>query len=74
MGGLAFTSMWKGNQPRGGRMSAEQAASATTPATPAAATAPSTPTPVGGIGLGMSALWAVIRGFFSRLFGGEKKA
>ena len=56
------------------RMSAEQAATDTTPATPGAATAPSAPTPVGGIGLGMSALWAVIRAFFSRLFGGEKKA
>lgn len=51
------------------RMSAEQAATAA-PATPS----PAAPTPVGGIGLGMSALWAVIRGFFSRRFGGEKKA
>jgi uncharacterized protein len=40
---------------------------------PAAPTAtPPTPAkPVGGIGLGLSALWATIVGFFRRLFGGK---
>ena len=37
---------------------------------PAQAPAPKTaPTPVGGFGLGLRALWASIRRFFSRLFG-----
>jgi len=30
--------------------------------------------PVGGIGLGLSAIWSVILGFFRRLFGGSKTA
>ena len=29
--------------------------------------------PVGGLRLGLSALWAVLAGFFKRLFGGGKK-
>ena len=37
---------------------------------PAAAPAPAAPKHVGGIGLGLSALWAVIKDFFRRLFGG----
>jgi carbon monoxide dehydrogenase subunit G len=45
-------------------------------ATPAPAPAPaSQPAPakhVGGIGLGLSAIWAVVRNFFRRLFGGGK--
>jgi carbon monoxide dehydrogenase subunit G len=35
----------------------------------AAPTAPAAAKPVGGIGLGLSAIWAVIAGFFGRLFG-----
>jgi uncharacterized protein len=53
-----------------------QAEAPATPAgaEPAAATqaptpAPSTPKAVGGLGLGLRALWAAIRGFFARLFG-----
>jgi carbon monoxide dehydrogenase subunit G len=38
----------------------------TPPPTPAAAK------PVGGIGLGLAAIWSVIKGFFSRLFGGSR--
>ena len=37
---------------------------------PAGAPAPAAPKHVGGIGLGLSALWAVIKDFFRRLFGG----
>ena len=40
---------------------------------PAAARAPAAAKPVGGIGLGLSAIWAVIAGFFRRLFGGGSK-
>ena len=28
--------------------------------------------PVGGIGLGLAALWSMIKGFFARLFGGSR--
>lgn len=53
-------------------------------AEPAAAGAPASPTPaptpppvavakpVGGIGLGLAAIWSIIKDFFSRLFGGGK--
>jgi carbon monoxide dehydrogenase subunit G len=43
-------------------------------AAPAAASAPAPVAPkhVGGIGLGLSAIWAVIKNFFRRLFGGGK--
>lgn len=41
---------------------------------PAATPTSSTAKPVGGIGLGLSAIWAVIRGFFARLFGPAPKA
>jgi carbon monoxide dehydrogenase subunit G len=57
-------------------MQAEQvAAAAGAPAEAAgpAATAPARPAaakPVGGIGLGLSAIWAIVRNFFRRLFGG----
>ena len=59
-------------------MAAEPAAPAATGATgpPSAAQTP-TPVaakPVGGIGLGLSALWATIVGFFRRLFGGGAAA
>ncbi len=30
--------------------------------------------PVGGIGLGLAAVWALIKNFFRRLFGGGSKA
>ncbi len=66
-------------------MNAEQAAAAAPPATPGGATteattpAPAAPAPapvaakhVGGIGLGLSAIWSVIKNFFRRLFGGGK--
>ena len=67
-------------------MNAERAAASAgvaDPTTPAGATPPSapasasTPTPapgkhVGGIELGLSAIWAVIKNFFRRLFGGGK--
>jgi hypothetical protein len=33
---------------------------------------PAAAKPVGGIGLGLAALWATIVGFFRRLFGGGK--
>ena len=56
---------------------------ASTPAQPAAAshvTAASPPAapigakPVGGIGLGISAIWSIVKAFFRRLFGGRKPA
>jgi carbon monoxide dehydrogenase subunit G len=50
-------------------MAAEEAA-AGAPAAPAAS--PAAPKPVGGIGLGFAAIWAVIKDFFRRLFGGPK--
>jgi carbon monoxide dehydrogenase subunit G len=40
------------------------------PTTPA----PMAAKPVGGIGLGLSALWAVVTNFFRRLFGGARSA
>ena len=36
--------------------------------------APDAAKPVGGIGLGLSAMWAVIKGFFARLFGHAPKS
>jgi uncharacterized protein len=66
-------------------MNAEQAAAAAPPVAPGGATtdattpapAPAAPAPapakhVGGIGLGLSAIWSVIKNFFRRLFGGGK--
>ena len=41
---------------------------------PAAAPAPTPAKHVGGISLGLSALWAAIKGFFARLFGGKKSS
>ncbi len=42
--------------------------------TEAAAPAPIVAKPVGGIRLGLSALWAMIQRFFSRLFGGKSSS
>jgi uncharacterized protein len=53
--------------------SAGEAAEATVPSAPAPAPAPAAAKHVGGIGLGLAAIWAVIKNFFSRLFGGGKK-
>jgi hypothetical protein len=55
-------------------MAAEAAApAATTPGAPAPQSPPAAAgKPVGGIGLGLAALWATIVGFFRRLFGGGK--
>jgi carbon monoxide dehydrogenase subunit G len=58
------------------------AATSATPSAPAETTVeppPTTPArmaarPVGGIGLGLSALWAVVKNFFRRLFGGARSA
>ena len=38
----------------------------------AQAPAPVAAKPVGGIGLGLAAMWSSIVGFFKRLFGGSK--
>jgi carbon monoxide dehydrogenase subunit G len=62
-------------------MNAERTAAAPVPpdtdevaATPAPASepAPAATKHVGGIGLGLSAIWALVRNFFRRLFGGGK--
>jgi carbon monoxide dehydrogenase subunit G len=41
---------------------------------PRTTSAPIAAKPVGGIGLGLSALWAVVTNFFRRLFGGARSA
>jgi carbon monoxide dehydrogenase subunit G len=46
-----------------------EAASDAAPASSATPAAPTAAKPVGGIGLGLSALWSMIAGFFRRLFG-----
>jgi len=56
-----------------------EAAAASAPAAgeasaPAAPPPPQVAKPVGGIGLGLSAMWSVIKGFFARLFGRAPKA
>jgi len=43
-------------------------------AAPPTTPAPMAAKPVGGIGLGLSALWAVVKNFFRRLFGGARSA
>jgi carbon monoxide dehydrogenase subunit G len=53
---------------------AEAAPSGTAAAESAAATAPVAAKPVGGIGLGLSAMWAVVKGFLARLFGRAPKS
>jgi uncharacterized protein len=51
-----------------------------TEAPASAAVPPSNPTPpvaakpVGGVGLGLSAIWAIVKNFFRRLFGGSRAA
>lgn len=46
-----------------------------TPTPPAATSpAPVAAKPVGGIGLGLSAIWAIVKNFFRRLFGGSRRA
>jgi carbon monoxide dehydrogenase subunit G len=56
------------------RASGEPVASAPAPAAarPSPAARPPVAKPVGGIGLGISAIWSIIKGFFQRLFGGGK--
>jgi carbon monoxide dehydrogenase subunit G len=49
---------------------AAKAGGATPPSAAAPAPVPVPATHVGGIGLGLSAVWALIRNFFRRLFGG----
>ena len=44
------------------------------PAEPSSPAAPTAVKPVGGIGLGLSAIWAIVKGFFRRLFGGSRVA
>jgi uncharacterized protein len=46
------------------------------PASAASVPAPATPMakPVGGIGLGLSAIWAIVKNLFRRLFGGSRSA
>jgi carbon monoxide dehydrogenase subunit G len=41
---------------------------------PATTASPPTAAPVGGVGLGASAVWAIIRRFLARLFGGGKRS
>lgn len=53
------------------------AASDATPAPAAPAAQPSAPVaakPVDGIGMGLSAIWAIVRNFLRRLFGGSRSA
>jgi hypothetical protein len=54
------------------RPPAAAATPAAAPAPSAPAQAPATPKHVGGIGLGLSAIWSLIKDFFRRLFGGGK--
>jgi len=51
---------------------AEVSGAAPTDAPQASVASPAAAKPVGGIGLGLAALWATIVGFFRRLFGGGK--
>jgi uncharacterized protein len=53
-------------------MSAAQASAQGGTAAPTAS-APAAAKPVGGIGLGVAATWAVVKNFFKRLFGGGEK-
>jgi len=52
-------------------LAAEAGDTAVTPP-PTSPAAPTAAKPVGGIGLGLAAIWAVIRNFFARLFGGSR--
>jgi carbon monoxide dehydrogenase subunit G len=49
-------------------------AAAAAPAPAPAAPAPVAAKPVGGIGLGLSAIWAIVKNFLRRLFGGGSRA
>ena len=53
---------------------ATESAETTTFESPPSTQAPLAAKPVGGIGLGLSALWAVVTNFFRRLFGGARSA
>lgn len=44
------------------------------PAAAAAVTTPAVAKPVGGIGLGLAAIWSIVAGFFRRLFGLKPKS
>jgi hypothetical protein len=57
-----------------GEAAAETAAAPAPSAPSAPAPAPVAAKHVGGIGLGLSAIWAVIKNFFRRLFGGGKSS
>jgi carbon monoxide dehydrogenase subunit G len=46
----------------------------TPPPSVASNPAPPAAKPVGGIGLGLSAIWAIVKNFFRRLFGGSRPA
>lgn len=50
------------------------AATSGDPADVAASPPPAAPKAVGGIGLGLSAVWTIVKRFFSRLFGGGDRA
>ena len=53
---------------------AAKTSSTTPPAASSAPVANPVAKPVGGIGLGLAAVWALIKNFFRRLFGGGSKA
>jgi uncharacterized protein len=56
-------------------MAAENAPAVSDTGTPAAAPAPApVAKPVGGLSLGVAAMWAVVKNFFARLFGRAPKA
>jgi carbon monoxide dehydrogenase subunit G len=55
-------------------MMAEEAAAARGEEAVPAPVAPAAPKPVGGIGLGLSAIWVSIKRFFRKLFGGGSKS
>lgn len=55
-------------------INAEQAAEAVPgDAAPTPAAVPTAPKAVGGIGLGLSAIWSIVKSFFKKLFGGGRK-
>jgi carbon monoxide dehydrogenase subunit G len=60
--------------PAPGPAASSASAPAETTTSPPTTPAPTAAKPVGGIGLGLSALWAVVRNFFRRLFGGSRSA
>ena len=52
---------------------ATEAAEASAPGPAEMATPPASARPVGGIGLGLAAMWGLVKGFFARLFGRAPK-